>query len=368
MQTGLLFWAAAGYIAALEKAGPVSPGTPPTPEGNPMREPLRLTLFALLAVGSGARPAMALDCARATAPIEKAICADPIAAAADDAMSKAYDALAARLAAPDKAALLISQRRWLKDRADTCSADEGAAEAACLADRTEARRAYLAGEPASGPGAAQAFTPVLIQHVGKPNQYDLDVNALKFAEPKLPGEKLFNATIDALLKKVPAIEQTEPRRDMVYSYDLDVSASFASPEFVSARVETYEFAGGAHGNSETSNFAIDLESGKALQFSDLFAAGAQPKLVAACLDDIKRQKQQKMPNDPYGVVSAAEQKKTIEQSVGDMTRWSFYATKGEITFDAYSLGAYFEGSYACDFPAEMMRPLLKLDYLAQAAR
>ena len=332
-----------------------------------MREPLRLTLFALLAVASGACPAMALDCARATTPIEKAICADPIAAATDESMSKAYDALAGRLVAPDKAALLISQRRWLKSRADICSADEGAAETACLTDRTEARRAYLAGAPASGPGAAQAFTPVLIQHVGKPYEYDLDVNALKFADPKLPGEKLFNATIDALLKKVPAIDQTGFRQDEVYSYDLDVSTSFASPEFVSARVETYEFAGGAHGNSDTSNFAIDLESGKALQFSDLFAADAQPKLVAACLSDIKRQKQEKMPDDPYGVVSAAEQKKTIEQGVADLTRWSFYATKGEITFDAYSLGAYVEGSYTCDFPAEMMRPLLKLDYLAEAA-
>ena len=327
-----------------------------------MREPLRLTLFAPLAVASGACPAMALDCAKATTPIEKAICADPIAAAADEAMSKAYDALAARLAAPDKAALLISQRRWLKNRADTCSADEGAVEAACLTDRTLARGAYLAGAPVSGPGAAQAFTPVLVHHVGKPYEYDLDVNALKFADPKLPGEKIFNAKIDALLKEAPCVEQPK-----VCSYELGVRASFASPEFVSARVETYEFSGGPHGNSDAWNFAIDLASGEELRFSDLFAADARPKLVAACLDDIKRQKQQKMPNDPYGVVSAAEQKKTIEQSVGDLTRWSFYATKGEITFDAYSLGAYFEGSYSCDFPAEMMRPLLKLDYLAQAA-
>jgi uncharacterized protein YecT (DUF1311 family) len=330
-----------------------------------MRERLRLTLFAPLAVASGACPAMALDCAKATTPIEKAICADPIAAAADDSMSKAYDALAARLAAPDKAALLISQRRWLKSRANRCPTDGGAVEAACLADRTEARRAYLAGAPVSGPGAAQAFTPVLIQHVGKLNQIDLDIQALKFADPKLPGEKLFNARIDALLKEVPCGE-AEFHQDMVYSYDIDVRASFASPEFVSAREETYEFCGGAHGNSDTWNFAIDLASGEELQFSDLFAAGAQPTLVAACLSDIKRQKQEKMPNDPNADVSA-DQKEAIEASVGDLTRWSFYATKGEITFDAYSLGAYVEGSYACDFPAEMMRPLLKLDYLAQAA-
>jgi hypothetical protein len=74
-----------------------------------------------------------------------------------------------------------------------------------------------------------------------------------------------------------------------------------------------------------------------------------------------------MPDDAFGVVSAAEQKKTIEESVADLTRWSFYATKAEITFDPYALGAYVEGSYTCDFSAELMRPLLKLDYLAEAA-
>ena len=41
---------------------------------------------------------MALDCAKATTPIDNAICGDPAAADADDNMTKAYDALAARLA------------------------------------------------------------------------------------------------------------------------------------------------------------------------------------------------------------------------------------------------------------------------------
>jgi uncharacterized protein YecT (DUF1311 family) len=330
-----------------------------------MRAP-RLTIFPCIAVGLGIGPAMALDCAKATTPVEKAICADPAAAGADESMTKAYDLLAARLSAPEKTTLLISQRRWLKRRADACPADNGDAMASCLTDETERRRAFLAGEPISGPGAAQSLTPVLIQHVGLPNQYDLDIEAVKFADPRLPGEKRFNAKVNALLKEVPKIDQTDIRQDMVYTYDLDVGASFASPEFVSARVEIYDFSGGAHGNSSTSNFAIDLTTGKELQFSDLFEAAAQAKFVAACLDDIKRQKQEKMPDDPFGVVSAAEQKKTIEESVGDLTRWSLYATKAEISFDPYALGAYVEGSYTCDFPAGMVRPLLKFDYLAKA--
>ena len=56
---------------------------------------------------------------------------------------------------------------------------------------------------------------------------------MKFADPQLPGETLFNAKVDALLEKVPAIDQTGFRQNEVYSYDLDVSATFASPEFVS---------------------------------------------------------------------------------------------------------------------------------------
>ncbi len=332
-----------------------------------MRDALRLTVLPFIAVGSGASPAMALDCAKATTPVENAICADPAAAATDEAMGKAYDSRAARLSAADRAALLISQRRWLKRRADVCSARGANLLASCLTDETDRRRAYLAGEPDSGPGAAQGLIPVLIQHVGEPNQYDLDVNAEKFADPRLPGEKLFNAKVDALLKKVPKIDQTDIRQNMVYSYALDVSATFASPEFVSAHVETYDFSGGAHGNTSTSNFAIDLETGTELRFSDLFQPGAQPKFVAACLAEIKRRKQEKMPDNPYGVVSAADQKKAIEKSVADLSRWSFFATRAEVGFDPYELGAYFEGSYACYFSAEMMRPLLKLNYLAEAA-
>jgi uncharacterized protein YecT (DUF1311 family) len=326
---------------------------------------LRLTVFPCIAVASSACPAMALDCAKASTQVDKAICADPVAAAADGAMTKSYDALAARLAAPEKTALLTSQRRWLKFRADLCSArDDAAALTSCLADETRQRRAFLAGEPVSGPGAAQRFTPVFIHHVGAPYQYDIDVNALKFADPQLPGEKLFDANIDSLLKKVPKIDQSGFRQNMVYSYDLNISASFASPEFISARIDLYDFSGGAHGMSSTSNFAIDLDAGKELQFSALFAADAQPKLVAACLADIKREKQERAPEAPYVPVSANEQTKEIEKSVADLTRWSFFATKAQVTFDPYALGSYAEGVYTCDFPAELMRPLLKLDYLA----
>ncbi len=333
----------------------------------PMRVALRLTLLAFAAVASGAGPAAALDCARASTPVENAICADPATAANDDAMGKAYDSLKARLPAADAAALVISQGRWLQRRTDICLARSGPAVGSCFSEETEKRRAFLAGDPVSGPGAAQRLAPVFIQHVGAPGEYDLDVNAVKFADPQLAGEKLFNARVDALLREVPKIDQTGVRQNVVYSYILDVSASFASPELISAHVSIYDFSGGAHGDSSTSNFAIDLTTGKELNFSDLFAAPARQPLESQCLAEIWRQKHGNGTDAGPQVVSLEDQKRTIEQGVGDLTRWSLFATGAKVTFDPYALGAYVEGSYSCEFSAETLRPLLKLDYLSEAA-
>ncbi|MEJ0093575.1 MAG: lysozyme inhibitor LprI family protein [Methylocella sp.] len=312
-------------------------------------------------------PAVALDCAAAKTAEEKAICADPAASAADEAMTKAYNALALSFSPTEKATLVTSQRRWLKRRGYICGSREGdGAIASCIAKEAQERRAFLQGEPQSGPGTGQRLVPVLVQHVGKPNEYDIDVNAVKFADPNLPGEKLFNAKVDDLLKEVPASKQSDIQRNMVYSYQLDVTAPFVSPKFASAHVELYDFSGGAHGNSSTSNFAIDMETGKELHFSDLFEPGAQEKFVASCLDQIKQQKHEKIPDAPFDVISAEDQKKKIENSVSDLTRWTISANAAEVTFDPYALGAYVEGSYQCDFPAEMLRPLLKFDYLPGA--
>ncbi len=314
-------------------------------------------------VALGGAPALALDCAKATAPVERAVCGDPAAEAADEAMSKAYDALMATLAPQHRLALVASQRRWLKERASLCVSEDGKEVDHCLVGKTQARRAFLSGEPQSGPGAPPGFAPLFIQHVGKAGEYDIDVDALKFVDPAHPGEQLFNSKIDALLKDVPPVRAKDIRDGQTYSYWLDVSAPFASPAFVSAHVKLYVFSGGAHGNSTTSNFAIDLATGKELESGAMFRADAKDKFVRSCIDQIARQKQEKMPDAPFAVVSEAEQKKTIEDSVSDLTSWSFSAQKAEITFDPYALGAYVEGSYSCEFPAPFLRPLLKFDYL-----
>ena len=62
-------------------------------------------------------PVHALDCRKASLPVEKLICATPELKQADDAMSAAYLKLLRTTADPDfHEGLIRSQRRWVEER------------------------------------------------------------------------------------------------------------------------------------------------------------------------------------------------------------------------------------------------------------
>ncbi|MCB9999935.1 MAG: DUF1311 domain-containing protein [Methylobacteriaceae bacterium] len=101
---------------------------------------MRRTAFAIIGFFATVASAAAMDCKAAKSDIEKAICASPLALAADEAMVAAYNALRQRVAPAERAALLVAQRNWLKR--------QGAA-----ADPTNRpmRNAYGRHQPAPGP-------------------------------------------------------------------------------------------------------------------------------------------------------------------------------------------------------------------------
>ena len=63
-----------------------------------------------------AAAAASFDCAGARTRAEKAICADPALAAADEAMGRAYRALANALQRKQRPGLVRDQREWLQSR------------------------------------------------------------------------------------------------------------------------------------------------------------------------------------------------------------------------------------------------------------
>ena len=307
-------------------------------------------------------PALALECSKASTAEDKAICSYPQAVAADDAMVKAYQALAARLADADKKMLLQSQRAWLKTRANSCADKTGAAQSQCLREVTEQRRAFLQGLPVEGPGSGGKLAPVFIQKPVRKGDYALDVAVAKYMPPTTPAEKLFNGEVDKLLKDVPPRKDEELERDVTYSYDLHLSVVYASPQFISAHVDSYLFSGGAHGSSETSNINIDATDAKILDFGGVFASTSEPKILAECMRQILAQKAERMGDEKIEGDELKQLRASVGESLRNLGTWSFSPRGASVVFDPDTIGAHAEGAYACEFEAGFLKPLVKTGF------
>lgn len=82
-----------------------------------LKKQSRLAMICLMTILGTSMPAWAIDCTKASDPIDKTICGDAKLKAADAAMSQAYGALLKT--APDaevRAMLINSQRRWISAR------------------------------------------------------------------------------------------------------------------------------------------------------------------------------------------------------------------------------------------------------------
>src|SRR5271155_3971461 len=96
--------------------------------------PVTRALLALaILVGLPPSQAWAFDCKKAATPSEKAICADPVALAADAAMSAAFQALLQNTPAAQRSQIAGAQARWLPTRDGDCADSKGPQLGACLA-------------------------------------------------------------------------------------------------------------------------------------------------------------------------------------------------------------------------------------------
>jgi uncharacterized protein YecT (DUF1311 family) len=323
----------------------------------------KIALFAALAIVSAfALPATALDCSKAKAPDEKALCAEPQALAADDAMVEAYQALSAKLSEADRKLLLQSQHAWIKSRANLCANRSGAEQSRCLKDETEKRRKYLAGEPEAGPSSGGKLVPVIIQRSARKGVFDLDINAQRYAPATTPAERLFNASVDKLLKDAPnAIEDFQP--GLTYSYEMNLAVTYASPQFISAHVIEYLLAGGAHGNGSTTNINIDAAKGSILSFNDVIAKSGEAKIKAECMRQILAQKSERLEGEKIEGEELEKLRSDVEEGLRKLEKWSFSPGKATVTYDPYAVGSYAEGPHECEFSTEFLRPFVKAGFV-----
>jgi len=326
---------------------------------------MKLVLFAASAVTflplGLASPAAAFDCAKASSRIELAICADPALKATDDAMGAAYASLRQSFQGRERGMLQLAQERWLKQRDDRCSSESGAELTSCLLKFTQDRRLLLEGAPQTGPGAGSSIVPVFIQQEGTAKQYDVDYTLLRFATPNSAGEELFNRQLKEIGDKAPlGPHGVDVMEGMQLSATASAQLSYASPKVVSSAIMVWSFDGGAHGNGGLTNVNVDLNGGRLITFDSLFDTADMEPLVVSCRQQIRDQKIAKMGGEDFKPEDDPNyQESTIEEYVRDLTHWTFTAEDAVVTFDAYAIGSYAEGSYACTYAMGLLRSLAR---------
>ncbi|MGE0240099.1 MAG: lysozyme inhibitor LprI family protein, partial [Parvibaculaceae bacterium] len=278
-----------------------------------------------------------------------------------DAMTDAYLALRKALTGPDRKVLGASQSKWVKAREDNCGYQQGAELDGCILSRTEERRRLLAAEPESGPGSGSRLMPVFIQQDGDPHHYEVDYTLLKFVKPTSRGETLFNAEVAKLVKAAPLAREAETAPEgMTYMSYMTLALTYASPKLLSAQTEGWVFTGGAHGNGGTAGMTIDLVRGVEMKTADLFDTKAITALKDDCVKQILAQKKEKLAGEDFDPANdPMYNERTVVEHLRSLDRWNFWTDKATVTFNAYSIGSYAEGPYACDFAMGKLRDLAR---------
>ena len=304
---------------------------------------LLVSAAAVLVAG----PARAFDCAKASTPVEKAICADPKLLGQDAALEKAFAGLKAQKRGAEIGLFVANQREWIAQREIDCR-DDGTGKAgtlqACIGAGMDKRLRFLTGQPEGGVGAGSPLWPVFSREKG--GEADSENTSLTFAPPKGEAQIRFNAAITAFVSK--SLNGSQDNFTAAYVY--------GSPRLVSVHFEG-DWEGSAHPMPWQGDVNFDLAKAKVFKFADAFPASALAGLLAEC----RKQVAEDIASDDAAVT--ADREDTLKRVVGDLDRWSFGAKEAVIGFPHGEINDYADGADPeCRFPAARINALTNADF------
>lgn len=295
-----------------------------------------------------AAPALAFDCGKATTPIDKAICANDDARAANDRMEKAYGVLRARLEGEGRKLLLDGQRSWIGYRDERCGTGVD-----CLAEQSGERADALTATP-------DGMAPVFLWQAGIDNGYAVRLAGYRFTGDFGKGEAAYNRWLDREIADSPYGDPPDAEEHSAYEWEVDVSMNRLTGRLISAVAWLYAYTGGAHPNSGTSGFMADRATGDPVSATAQFSSDGRKKFEADCTGQILDAQ-----SDTYGEMDAAEARNALEESypgavrdaVADMERWHVDEDGVHIRFDSYVIAPYAAGPQECLFDRKAVAQL-----------
>ena len=316
--------------------------------------------------------AASFDCAKASSPFEKAICANDALSAADDRLAKSYATAIGGLSGKALAGLREDQRAWLNFAQAACSpaakplTSGSYSETAqqCLVDVFDGRstvlessrmingmrfypRAHYAAMPDPNAGTEEDAPWAVAQHELSYVQLDSDA----------PFARSFNAFVESQANALSDIAGGDgSQQDVESDASSDTSNSIVVKAVggsqISLDVTTYWYGhGAAHGNYGLTYLHYLRDEDRALEAKDIFAG---KRWKAALLDLTVEALEQE-----HGDNLMLDDTQYIADAVADPTRWDLSDPYALIVqFQPYEVSAYAYGAPTARVSWEKLQPYL----------
>lgn len=319
-----------------------------------------------------AAPARAIDCALAQTRADKAICADAEARAADDLLGLAYSRLREELKAKERSALKESQTEWIQVRDNSCETERAPAPyVKCLIEATQRRETYLAGRAPSGSGGHLVVgRPFFMRVPAAKGQARLTIEAFHFR----PGVKWMadaNRFIDEHIQS--AIDDSKLENNKVstlkgheFFVDLSVQLNYLSANIASIGVGYENIVGQAHPFRYSVNRAFDVNSGRVLNFNDLFDEAGAKQILQLCASQVKEQKDER---DSLGEKSSVrenlsdDEREELSDRTRDLKTWRFIDSSAKLYYGDYAFGGFGQCMCDCELPNSTLNKIIRKEYI-----
>ncbi|TXL74290.1 DUF3298 domain-containing protein [Vineibacter terrae] len=318
--------------------------------------------IACVVPGASARTGPSFDCAKASSEVERVICGDKDAAAADRKMAGAYrQRLGSLTDAAAREHLQRDQLAWLADRQRMCAGQKDDELAMCHRELAEQRAEWLAMLPAGADYPFVAERRLIEQGRRGGVPYRIAASYPVFERAGVDYARA-NAAIKGWVDKFAA-EMRPPTKadggmpDIGWFFESGHAVLVVPPRLATVDADWMAYAGGAHPNHGRTAWHVELTTGRLLGLDDILdpASGWQDAITGLVRTDLKKQFEER-PGFEEALAPAELRKMVIEPS-----RWVFADDKVTLTFDPYAVGPYAAGPYEVDLTYQALAPYIRKD-------
>ena len=325
---------------------------------------MRVILAGLLLLGAvPAAQAASFDCAKASTPVEKAICSNPDLGRRDEVLAKAYATALGGLSDEAKAAVQAGQRDWLGYAALACTKDAQpftaaltGEEQACLGTVYGARIDTL--EQSRMQGDWRFYPQTSYDLVDDPDPESFQGVATKeISSPRIDDPSEAAQTFNTLMDEADAKAAPDPSSEDYKTADTmeTTTVSDVTTNRISLETNSYWMGhGAAHGNYAITHAHYLVNEGRMLEASDLFTGeGWEEALGKLALDELDR-------TIEGGIWE--ESRADVPKAAADPSRWNLTDNGLEITFQPYEVTAYAMGAPTVTIGWDKLQDYLSENY------